>query len=114
MPHVFVSHSKSDKRITKAVCESLAAEGISTLVSFRDIRPGSSWDESVETALKDAIAIIVIVSPASVRSRYVRDEVEEGIRRHKTVIPVIIQPADIPLRWRTLQHVKWNSTRTKA
>ena len=114
MPHVFVSHSKSDKRTTKGVCDALAAEGISTWVSFRDIPSGSNWDKSIETALHDAIAIIVIVSPASVCSRYVRDEVEEAIRQHKTVIPVIIQPADIPLRWRTLQHVKWNSARTKA
>jgi hypothetical protein len=92
----------------------LAAEGIATWVSFRDIASGSSWDESIETALRDAIALIVIVSPASVQSRYVRDEVEEGIRRHKTVIPVIVQPAEIPLRWRTLQHVKWNPARAKA
>jgi hypothetical protein len=60
------------------------------------------------------MAVIVIVSPASARSRYVRAEVEEGIRRNKTVIPVIIRSTDMPLRWRTLQHVKWNSARAKG
>jgi hypothetical protein len=113
MSHVFVSHSKSDKRITEIVCESLAAEGIPTWASFLDIPSGSNWDESIETALRGASAVIVIVSPASVRSDYVRAEVEEAIRRQKTVIPVVTKAADLPLRWRMLQYVKWSSAHAK-
>jgi hypothetical protein len=113
MSHVFVSHSKSDKGITTIICESLAAEGIPTWVSFRDIPSGSNWDESIETALRGASAVVVIVSPASVRSDYVRAEVEEAMRRQKTVIPVIIKAADLPLRWRMRQHVKWSSAQAK-
>jgi hypothetical protein len=114
MPHVFVSHASADKHITKTICDALAAEGVSTWVSFRDIPSGANWDESIEAAITAAIAVVVVVSPASVRSRCVRDEVEEGIRLHKTVIPTIIRPAQIPFRWRTLQHVKWNSASVTA
>jgi hypothetical protein len=109
MNHVFVSYADEDKRAVTFVCDALKAEGVTTWVSFRHIRPGENWDEAIERALAEASALVVIVSPSSVASRYVRAEVEEAIRKQKTVVPVIIEPVDIPLRWGTLQHVKWNS-----
>lgn len=112
--HVFVSHASKDKRATKFICDALNAEGISTWVSFCNIPPGANWDESIESALTQASAVIVVVSPSSVKSRYVRTEVEQAIRTQKTVIPVIIEPTQLPLRWQMLQNVKWNSGRTKA
>ncbi len=108
MNHVFVSHESSDERTTKAVCDALDAEGICVWVSFRNIAGGEHWDESIETALEKASAVVVIVSPKSVTSRYVRAEVEGAIRLQKTVIPVIIAPSKLPIRWETLHYVKWN------
>ena len=114
MNYIFVSHANKDRRITTSVCNALNAEGISTWVSFRDIRPGTRWDDSIETALAEASAVLVIVSPSSVASRSVRDEVEEAIRQQKTVVPVIIKPVELPLGWRRLQYVKWNSRNLAA
>jgi hypothetical protein len=114
MKHVFVSHAHEDERTTTAICDALNAEGICTWVSFRDIPSGANWDESIETALAQASAVVVIVSPSSVLSRYVRAEVEEAIRQQQTVIPVIIKVARLPLRWGTLQYVKWNSRNAAA
>jgi hypothetical protein len=108
MSKIFLSHASADKDEVSLVAAALASCGVQTWVSFRDIKPGSHWEESIEIALTAAPALVVIVTPASVESRYVRSEVQEAIRRNKTVIPLIVQDAPLPLRWRALQCVFWN------
>jgi hypothetical protein len=104
----FVSHAHEDRRHVDLVCTALERAGVETWVSHRDIVPGSRWDETIETALARSGAVVVVVSEHSVRSDYVRAEVEEAIRQRKTVIPLIVGRPAIPLRWRMLQSVKWS------
>lgn len=108
MMHVFLSHAKHDERATRAVCNALEAANIPVWVSLRDIPPGANWDESIEAALEQAVAVVLVVSPSSVLSRYVRTEVEWAIRHQKTVIPIVLKPTTLPVRWGTLQYVKWD------
>src|SRR6185437_9400424 len=72
------------------------------------------WDECIETALEQARAVVVIVSPTSATSKYVRAEVNEALRCQKTVVPVIVDATTLPLRWRMLQTVNWRSSSTAA
>lgn len=108
MPEVFLSHATADQSATVEVANALSAVGIATWASYSDIPAGSHWDERIESALKAAAAVIVIVSRAAIGSRYVRAEVEAALGLEKTVIPVILETADLPLRWQTLQHVRWD------
>lgn len=107
MNTVFLSHASADQAVTKNIAHALAQVGVNTWASFRDIAPGSRWDESIEAALRSSAALVVVVSRSSVESRYVRAEVEDAISSDKTVVPVIVEDVEIPLRWRTLQHLRW-------
>jgi hypothetical protein len=111
MHKVFISHASVDQQKARDIANALAELGVDSWASYSDIPPGSHWDRSIESALSHALALIVIVTPASVASDYVRAEVEEAIRSNKIVIPVIAETTDMPLRWRTLQHVSWNPDR---
>ena len=114
MHHVFLSHASSDRDAVAEMCAALETQGISSWASFRDIPAGANWDEAIEVALREAASCVVAVTPSSVKSRYVRAEVEEAIRSQKTVIPVIVSPAELPLRWRTLQSITWDPTDREA
>lgn len=107
MNSIFVSHANEDREITSQIAETLQRTGIRTWISFRDIAPGAHWDESIEAALKAAKALAVVVTASSVQSRYVRAEVEAAITANKTVVPIVVDESEMPLRWQTLQHIKW-------
>jgi hypothetical protein len=114
MSTVFLSHATEDQAVTTLIANALAAAGVDTWMSFRDIAPGSHWDEKIEAALKSAAALVVVVTSSSIESRYVRAEVDEAITANKTVVPILVEDVAIPLRWRTLQHIRWNATNAET
>ena len=70
-----------------------------------DIAPGQRWDRAVEDAVANCPCMIVILSPASVNSTNVMDEVSFALEEKKTVIPVIHRDCAVPFRLRRLQYV---------
>ena len=102
--------------MTFPLCRSSAAQlrkpGIPTWVAFRDIEAGSSFDRKIERALRRAKCLIVICSRASVASSYVRAEVQEALRRNKTVMPILIEKCELPLIWKTRQWLTWSKGKT--
>jgi TIR domain len=66
---------------------------------------GSTLDRAVEDALTNSPRMLVILSPASVSSTNVMDEVSFALEEQKTVIPVIHRDCTVPFRLRRVQHV---------
>jgi len=56
--------------------------------------------------------MILIVSPDSVDSDYVRAEVEWALNNQRKVIPVITRTAQLPLRWHSLQYCDASTEQT--
>ena len=92
---VFLSYSSSDRESARRFADSLAGEGL-TVWWDADLRAGETFDEVIENALKAAKSVIVLWSPRSVTSRWVRAEATLADRRNK-LVPVIIEPCDRPI-----------------
>jgi hypothetical protein len=92
---VFLSYSSSDREAARRFADSLAGEGL-TVWWDADLRAGETFDEVIENALKAAKSVIVLWSPRSVTSRWVRAEATLADRRNK-LVPVIIEPCDRPI-----------------
>lgn len=107
MNAVFLSHASEDRQQVDELRAALISRGIPAWASSIDIKPGATWDRAIEAALEEAAAVVVLVSSHSAESNYVRAEVNRAISLQKTVIPVLLDDAPIPLRWHTLQHVTW-------
>jgi hypothetical protein len=103
--HIFFSHSSEDKDFVIACCAELERRGYATWVSSRDIRPGDDWDRAIEVALEKAAYVVVLCTSHSVKSSYVRTEVDNAIHTSKAVIPILVEPVELPLRWRLKQWV---------
>jgi len=56
------------------------------------------WDEEIERALIDAPQVVLLLSPASVGSGNVSDQVSYALGRGKSVIPVIYRDCVVPFR----------------
>jgi len=70
-----------------------------------DIPTGARWDEEIEKALKECQIFLFIMTPASITSQNAKDEVGYAIDHGKHVLPVLLEPCEVPLRLRRFQYV---------
>ncbi|HEV8084243.1 MAG TPA: TIR domain-containing protein [Chitinophagaceae bacterium] len=101
----FFSYSRTDSDFVLKLAKDLRDAGAELWLDQLDIKAGSHWDSSIEAALNNAPRLIVILSPASVSSDNVMDEVSYGLETGKTVIPVLLSQCTMPFRLRRLQHI---------
>jgi len=104
-PKVFFSYSREDSAFVLDLANRLRIEGIDLWLDQFDIPTGVAWDNAVEQALKSCPAFLVVLSPSSVVSTHVMDEVAYALDRHKMVIPVLASACEIPFRLSRLQYV---------
>ena len=69
-----------------------------------DLDPGQRWARAIEEALIHCPRLLVVLSPASVTSKNVEDEISFALEEGKPVIPVLYRDCRIPLRLRSLFH----------
>ena len=106
---IFLSYAREDSAFVRRLAEDLRAEGFEVWLDQIDIRAGELWDVAVEKALARSAAVLVVLSPASVASRSVLDEVFYALDENKTVIPVLHQTCELPFRLRRLHYSDFTS-----
>jgi formylglycine-generating enzyme required for sulfatase activity len=109
---VFLSYKREDAAIAARVVAALEESGVS--VWWDDgITPRQAWDTEIELAISAASTVVVLWSPRSVTSEWVRTEAHYGKDRGK-LVPVIVEPCTIPIAFTLTQTVNlanWNNNR---
>lgn len=111
-PKVFVSHASEDKdRFARPFALRLRGEGIDAWFDEWEIAPGHSLvDKIFEEGLKNASAVIIVLSNTSVSKPWVREELNTSvvnrITRQTRIIPVIIDDCEVPESLRSILYVK--------
>ncbi len=77
MRDVFISYSREDRDWARRFAEAFEAEGLSVWWDAT-LRSGEAFDQVIETALRESAAVVVLWSPNSVRSRWVRAEATQA------------------------------------
>ena len=101
----FFSYSRSDSAFVLQLAKDLREAGADLWLDQLDIKAGSRWDSSVEAALQSSSRLIIVLSPASVESNNVMDEVNYALESGKVLIPVLLSNCAVPFRLRRLQHI---------
>jgi parallel beta-helix repeat protein len=113
MPNVkapaFFSYARTDAADALRLAADLKKAGANVWLDQVDIPPGRPWDREVEHALRVCDEMLLILSPASVDSVNVMDEVSFALQQRKTVIPLLFQECQIPLRLHRLQYIDFRS-----
>ena len=97
---IYISYAKSDEAFARNLSSQLAKRGLSVWSAHEEVLPGDNiWLRTGE-ALKRSKAMIVLISPDSMRSEHVRREIEYALgdpNYEGRVFPVQVRPAnDIP------------------
>ena len=100
MADVFVSYARSDKARVAPLVAAIVAQGWSVWWD-PEIDPGQEFDRLIAAELKAAAVVLVVWTPDSVTSRWVRGEARDGADRG-ILVPVRFEAASLPIDVRAL------------
>lgn len=111
-PKVFISHASEDKdRFVLQFAEHLRQKGIDAWLDKWEMLPGDSLvDKIFEEGLKEANAVIIVLSKFSVEKPWVREELNAAFVKRMNngsrLIPVVIDDCEVP---EALKSTLWES-----
>lgn len=112
MADIFISYKKEDRQLVDRVAAGLQADGFSVWWDD-DLTPKAAWDATLEREIAAAGTVVVLWTPLSVTSDWVRTEAHYGLDRGK-LVPVMMENCSIPLAFMLRQTVNltgWNGDR---
>ncbi len=101
MADVFVSYASADRERARSLSEVLGARGW-TVWWDRTIPPGRVFDEVIQDELNAAKCVVVLWSPASVRSNWVKTEAAEAAARG-VLVPALVDDVAPPIEFKRIQ-----------
>ena len=101
MSQIFLSYNREDQAVAQQFAEGFQRAGLSVWWDTA-LRSGEAYDEVTEGALRGAKAVVVLWSPRSVVSRWVRAEATLA-DRNKTLVPAMIAACDRPIMFELTQ-----------
>src|SRR4051794_8447298 len=104
IPKTFFSYAREDGDFALKLATDLREAGANIWIDQLDIPPGRRWDAEIQKALRALNCMLVILSPHSVESDNVLDEISYALETRKTIIPILKSDCDIPFRIKRLQY----------
>lgn len=102
---IFISYSRIDTEFVTRLTKDLDAQGLDVWMDQHDIGAGQRWDSVIQNALETCGLFIIVLTPSSVASENVLDELSFAINENKRIIPILLQPCEIPYRIARVQFV---------
>ena len=94
---VFLSYARDDEEAARDIATRLTDEGLDVWFDKWKTFPGDNIAKKVGRALESADAMVVLVTPESMKSKEVRGEISFALttpRFEGTLIPLVLKPSD--------------------
>lgn len=94
---VFLSYSSAERDFASRLASQLSRRGCDVWDPGDQLFPGDNWMLKIGEALKQSKAMVVLVSPDSMKSEWVRREIDYAIgdRNYEgRVFPVVVKPTE--------------------
>ena len=87
---VFISYSRKDIAFARLLRAALHSSGLESWIDWERIPVGEKWWAEICQAIERSNVFLFIISASSIGSSVCRDEVNEALKNHKRVIPVLV------------------------
>lgn len=107
---VLLSHNKKEKKFVKELGKNLLANGINVFFDKWDIQGGDSIPGELESAVETCNLFLYVLSPSSVRSKWVEEEYHAFLYRkinetNLRIIPILREDCEAPPFIAHLKHI---------
>ena len=98
---IFLSYAAADHDIARAIATELRRNGLRVWFAEYELKVGDSLANKITGAISSSDYLVVLLSPQSVKSRWVQRELNAAFARDLssrdiTLIPVLISDCDVP------------------
>lgn len=111
MSDVFLSYSSTDRAIAENIAADVKRLGLKIFLD-QELLPGEEWEPRLAHELRRAKYVLVLLSPAYIRSPWARRELEEAILSESQggprIVPILVEGDLIP---RLLRHKQYADLR---
>ena len=94
MGYTFINYASQDSALAKRLVSDLSAVGVGTWIDADNLSAGTNFANSLVDAVKNADAMIIVVSKHSVRSQWVISELGWAAKFGVMMIPFVVDDAD--------------------
>jgi hypothetical protein len=111
MKHIFVSYAREDKDFARQLTSRLRESGRIPWQDLHNVRGGDNWQATIDDALRNAEALVVIMSPHATKSQYVTYEWAFALGARVRVIPVVKKRTTLHPRLSNIQFIDFTTRR---
>lgn len=110
----FLAHTRADKGFTRRLGRDLTSQGVDAWFDEWAIKPGESITDRISEGLRRYDVFLIVLTPKSVSSEWVREELRVALqRRAKTpsirIIPVLRRKCRLPEFLRDYKYVDFSN-----
>src|SRR5262245_650734 len=81
--HIFISHASADDAFVAELRQALEGQGLTVWVDSRKLRGGAKLLPEIKEAIHTARQVLVVLSPKTINSPWVRKEIKEALAVEK-------------------------------
>ena len=108
--NIFMSYSRRELGFVDDLVGKLEGEGYYVWLDYRVLVPGTPWKGQIEKGLNEADTVLLVVSKASLASKYVALEWQHFLETNKRVILLIFEAVDLPKELEKFEWVDFRSS----
>ncbi len=109
MQKIFVSYSRKDIDFVRKLAGDLETAGYDVWWDITDLQGGDDWVRKIPSAIAASQYFIIVLSPNSIESEWVRKEYTQALNLRKKIIPIMLVPCEVPFALNTINFVNFAS-----
>jgi len=114
MTKVFISYSRQDNTFAHRLAQDLRNAGQTVWMDVSTLRAGQDWADEIDRAVRACDALILVVSPDSMKSEWVSKETILAMNLKKSIVPVICRQTDLPVHLVDIQYIDFQGRYNEA
>lgn len=91
---VFISYEHSDRTYVEKLAGHLRDKGIDVWWDHHGLVAGDEFPDKIQAQIRTCAAMVVVLTPAAIASRWVRREINYADRRQRPILPVGLLPVN--------------------
>src|SRR5262245_17646611 len=107
MQKIFISYSRKDMDFVRKLAGDLEKAGYDVWWDITDLRGGDDWVRQIPEAIRLSQFFLVVLTPDSVESEWVRKEYTQALSLHKKIIPIMLVPSPVPFALNTINFINF-------
>ena len=97
MTQVFISYSRRGTAFVEQLAADLKTAGLDVWYDLSRLEAGDTWPEEIQFAIDASDKFIIVISPNSIVSKWVRKEFLYASNKKKRIVPLLYKKCDLPL-----------------